>query len=288
MSSHHLAPDLIPHYLDALSRYRIVYLVGYPSSLHTLAQEALRLGRRDLKMTVVLTNAEPLLNYQREEIARAFQCPVRETYGMGENVAAATECEQGRLHQWPEAGIIEVVDADRSLPLGEFGEFICTGLMNLDMPFIRYRLGDSGRLAAAEERCACGRTLPLITSIDGRTNDMLLTADGRRVFWLNPVLYGIPIRQAQFVQEALDRVRIRYAPTPAFTTEAGESMATRLRARMGDIEVVLEQVSELPRTNNGKIQTVICNLSPADQRAVLERRRTSAGLSAVRTSPGGG
>jgi acyl-coenzyme A synthetase/AMP-(fatty) acid ligase len=64
-------------------------------------------------------------------------------------------------------------------------------------------------------------------------------------------------------------------------------MATRLRARMGDIEVVLEPVSELPRTNSGKIQTVICNLSPAEQRAVLDRRRTSAGPSAVRTSPGG-
>jgi len=27
-----LAPDLIPHYLDALARYRIVYLASYPSS----------------------------------------------------------------------------------------------------------------------------------------------------------------------------------------------------------------------------------------------------------------
>ncbi|MGQ9699023.1 MAG: hypothetical protein ACUVRO_13655, partial [Armatimonadota bacterium] len=80
MSVYHLAPDLTPYYLDALARYRIRYLWGYSSSLHILAQDALRMARRDLKMQVVITNAEPLLDYQRRTISEAFQCPVRETY----------------------------------------------------------------------------------------------------------------------------------------------------------------------------------------------------------------
>ena len=82
MSSYHLAPDLIPSYLDALSRYRVEYLFGYTSSLYSLAEECLRLGRRDLRFAVAITNAEPLLDHQREVIEAAFQCPVRETYGM--------------------------------------------------------------------------------------------------------------------------------------------------------------------------------------------------------------
>ncbi|HWC72351.1 MAG TPA: hypothetical protein VG454_00340, partial [Gemmatimonadales bacterium] len=61
LSSFHLAPDLIPHYLDALVRYRIVYIAGYPSSLYALAQEAVRLRRTDLKLTAIYTNAEPVL-----------------------------------------------------------------------------------------------------------------------------------------------------------------------------------------------------------------------------------
>ena len=94
MSSYHLAPDLIPHYLDALKKYRIKYIFGYTSSLYALAQEILRLGRKDLQMTVAITNAEPLFEYQRKTISEAFQCPVRETYGMAEIVTAASECKR--------------------------------------------------------------------------------------------------------------------------------------------------------------------------------------------------
>src|SRR3989441_7658861 len=132
MSTFHLAPELIPHYLDALARYRIVALTGYTSSLCALAQGVLRAGRTDLQMKVVVTSAEPLAANQRAVISAAFGAPVRETYGMTENVAAASECEAGRLHQWPEVGLMETQDE----------EFICTGLVNEAMPLIRYRVGD--------------------------------------------------------------------------------------------------------------------------------------------------
>ena len=143
MSSYHLAPDLIPDYLDALAKYRIEYIAGYPSALNALAREILRAGRRDLRMAAIYTSAEPLLPRQRETIAEAFQCPVRETYGMAETVAAGSECHAGRLHQWPEVGHIEVRPD---------GEFICTGLLNTDMPLIRYRVGDRGARTESPER----------------------------------------------------------------------------------------------------------------------------------------
>src|SRR5438067_2489054 len=84
-----VAPALMPAYLDAIKRYRIKYLLGYSSALHELALGALDAGRTDLKMDVVITNAEPLFANQREAIRSAFQCDVRETYGMAEIVSAA-------------------------------------------------------------------------------------------------------------------------------------------------------------------------------------------------------
>ncbi len=273
MSSYHLAPDLIPSYLDALVRYRVVYLVGYASSLHALAQGALRAGRRDLNMVVALASSERLDDDQREAIAEAFQCPVRETYGMAENVASATECPGGRLHQWPEVGHIEVFDGGHPVPAGSFGEFVCTGLLNADMPLIRYRLADCGRFAPGEERCACGRTLPLISGVEGRATDLLLTRDGRRVFWLNPVLYGLPVRQAQFVQETLDRIVVRYVADPGFNEESAGTIDRRLRERMGDVQVVLEEVAEVPRTPGQKLRSVICQVSAAEREAVLQPQR---------------
>src|ERR1700737_1527563 len=102
MSSFHLSPQFAPHYLDALELRNVKYLLGYTSALEFLAREAIRLGRMNLKMAVVLTNAEPVSSVQRSLISEAFQCPVRDSYGMAEMVAAGSECSEGNMHLWPE------------------------------------------------------------------------------------------------------------------------------------------------------------------------------------------
>ena len=270
MSSYHLSPALIPHYLDALQRYKITYLWGYTSALYALAQEAIRLGRSDVTMTVAITNAEPVFDYQRDAISRAFHCPVRETYGMAEVVMAAEECEAGRLHSWPEVGWQEVVGpADEPVPPGESGDLLSTGLLNADMPLVRYRIGDRGALAPSNAVCECGRALPLISRIEGRVDDVLYTADGRQIGRLDPVFKAeLPIHEAQIVQEALDRVVVRYVPAPGFGPDDEQSIADRLRERMGPVNVTFEVLDEVPRTKNGKFRAVLCNI-PADEIAAL-------------------
>ena len=102
LSSYHLAPHFIPAYIEALAAYGVCYLIGYPSSIHPIARMVGLGGATLLKLKAVITIAEPLYAHQREAIETAFDCPVRETYGMAELTAAASECGEGRLHQWPE------------------------------------------------------------------------------------------------------------------------------------------------------------------------------------------
>jgi phenylacetate-CoA ligase len=276
LSSYHLAPDLIPDYLEALRRYRITYLWGYTSSLYALAQEVLRSKRRDLAMAVVITNAEPLFDYQRQTIAEAFQCPVRETYGMSEIVAAASECEAANLHRWPEAGLVEVLDHGLPADPGSSGELVCTGLLNDDMPLIRYRVGDRGSLPATEEVCPCGRSLPLWASIDGRLDDILYLPDGRIISRLDPIFKAkMPIREAQIIQETLTRIRVCYVPALDFTPGTEQFIIERLIKRLGPIEVIMEKVSKIPRCSNGKFRSVICNLPEQEIVGVLGRIPTS-------------
>jgi len=264
MSSYHLGPDLIPYYLEALNEYGIKYVFGYSSSLYALAQEILRMRRTDLQMTVVITNAEPLLDYQRTSISEAFQCPVRETYGMAEIVAAASECNEGSLHFWPEVGAIEVFEKGQ---VGEArGDLICTGLLNPDMPLIRYKVGDYGVLGSDDARCACGRLLPLLTSLEGRIDDLLYTQDGRRIGRLDPVFKDqISVREAQIIQESMNRVRVRYVPALDFTPDKANLLIRRLQERMGPVEVVLDETAQIPRTSNGKFQSVVCRI-PYEER----------------------
>ncbi len=267
LSAYHLAPDLISHYLKALSTYRVTYLLGYTSALYALAMEVLESGRKGPQMKVVITNAEPLFDYQRQAIAEAFNCPVRETYGMAELVVAASECEAGRMHLWPEAGITEIVDGDKPAPDGQAGDLVCTGLSNPDMPLVRYRVGDRAALAATDDRCPCGRTLPVLNSIEGRLDDVLYTIDGRVIGRLDPVFKaGVPIREAQIIQDGLDRIRVLYVPAPGFTNVDRELIVARLQARLGPMNVVMESLSEIPRTANGKFRAVVCNLSSDEKK----------------------
>lgn len=262
MSSYHLAPDFIPAYLDALQKYRIVYLWGYTSSLYALAVQVLKQNRKDLNMQVIFTNAEPLEPYQRTVIEEAFGCPVRETYGMAEIVASASECEYGKMHLWPEVGHVEVMRENSSVPLGETGELVCTGLFNLDMPLIRYKVGDEGVLSTAGDGCSCRRSLPLLGKVHGRADDVLFTSDGRRIGRLDPVFKAqLPVIEAQIIQEELDKLLVRFVPSPEYRQKDGQSIIERLRERMGDVQVRLESVHEIPRESNGKFRAVISKIT---------------------------
>ncbi len=149
LSAYHLAPQNIAAYLQAIADHEVTYLLGYPSGIYRLAQSALAQGLRAPRLRVVVGNAEPLLQHQREAIAAVFDCPVRDTYGMAEIAAAASECEHGHLHIWPEVGSVEVLSERSDDPVtgGEAGRLVATGLLNVDMPLIRYETGDRTALA---------------------------------------------------------------------------------------------------------------------------------------------
>jgi phenylacetate-CoA ligase len=190
---------------------------------------------------------------------------------MAEIVAAASECEHGRLHLWPEAGVLETIPSMQERDETRSGELVSTGLLNADMPLIRYRIGDRAELAAGAPSCECGRMLPIMTAIDGRADDVLYTTDGRAVGRLDPVFKSrLPIHEAQIVQEALNTLRVRYIPATGFSDTDRQSLIARIQQRMGPVNVVLEEVTAIPRTANGKFCAVICQLSAEERKRVRQ------------------
>jgi phenylacetate-CoA ligase len=270
LSVYHIAEDSIPFYLDALKSYQILSAYGYPAALYRLARHALNAGRRDVKLKVVVTAAEPLFDYQRRAISEAFQCPVRESYGMSEICAGASECEHGRLHLWPSAGVVEVLEGGQPVARGQSGDLVCTGLLNEDMPLIRYRLGDRGALAEGDEPCLCGRTLPQLASLDGRSTDVIYTPDGRFINRFETVFDAeLPIREAQIIQETRSRLRVLFVPAAGFGEEHRSALVERVRQVASGMEIIPEAVEDIPRTASGKFRLVVCKLSDA-QRAAFE------------------
>jgi phenylacetate-CoA ligase len=280
LSANHISPASVRDYVAALDRYGITHMIAYASSAAVLAEQALGAGHRPMSVRVVLTNAEPVHPWQREVIDRGLGARVRECYGMAEMVAVATECDVGRLHYWPEAGWLEVFDDRDDVPLAsgqDVGRYICSSLLNVDMPLIRYEVGDRGTAVDWTPDCSCGKRLPRIGAIEGRTNDLLYAPDGRRVYWLNPVFYGLPVREAQVIQEAVDRLRVRFVPAAGFSSADEGVMRARLSDRMGRVDVVLEEVPRVPRTESGKFQAVVCRLPSATLSRVASPPSSLAG-----------
>ena len=264
MSSYHLSAGAIPAYLDAMRRHGVTHVLGYASSMTTVAQAALEAGLRPPALRVAISNAEPLLAWQRARISEAFGCPVRDTYGMAEMVLGGSECAEGSLHLWPEAGVLEVLADAADVPrgAGETGRLVATGLLNPDMPLVRYDVGDRGARAPSGAACACGRLLPRLLAIEGRSDDVVVTPEGRRVGRLDPVFKAdLAIREAQIVQETRDRVRVLIVPAEGYGEDDARTVRQGLRERLGDsVAVTIETVPEIPRGAGGKFRGVVSRL----------------------------
>jgi phenylacetate-CoA ligase len=264
LSVYHLGPEHIEDYLEAMRRHGVIYILGYASSLNVMANLAIEQGLEPPNLALAISNAEPLNSSQRETIARAFRSDIRDTYGAVELTCAASECHSGVMHIWPEAGIIEIMQ-DQAAELaepGSIGRMICTGLLNTDMPLIRYEIGDRGALDASTGQCLCGRTLPRLQRIEGRMADVVVTRDGRRIWGLlGPTFGGLHVKEGQLVQEDFDQIRVRFVPASGFAEAEGIAIVERLRFRLGDVSVELEPVERIPRSANGKFQAVISRVS---------------------------
>ncbi len=118
------------------------------------------------------------------------------------------------MHITAEDIIVEIVNPDGEiLPLGESGEIVVTHLATEDFPFIRYRTGDIGILDT--NICSCGRGLPMLQEIQGRSTDFLTAQDGTIMHGLALVyiLRDLPqISAFKIVQESLDLTTVYIVP----------------------------------------------------------------------------
>lgn len=257
-SSYHLNENNIQSYVKAMVDYKLTYLMGYTSALHSVVVLAKAKNIELPKLKLVITNAEPLFDHQRELISAAFQCPVVQTYSGCEYAFGGTEDLQKNMWLWPESGLLEVLTVNGNIqPYGQ-GAFLATGLVNKAMPLIRYKIGDSGTIEDPEITKSIGNMLRL-TSIDGRTDDLIKTPDGRLVGRLDPVFKAdFAIKEAQIIQEKLTLIILKVVEDKNFNEAQKQELIARLKDRVGDaIEIQYQSVDSIARNANGKFKAVI-------------------------------
>lgn len=178
----HLDSEEATQIVAALRRRTdITCLFSYASTAYFLGRHLLSCRDTGPRLKAVFTTSEVLSPMQRDTIEAAFGCSAFDTYGNNESSLYAFECEAHHgLHVGTESAYLEVLDENGNAAAdGEAGKLIATNLVNYAMPFIRYDTGDLGSVGLG--RCSCGRGLPRLTEIVGRSRDFVVTPDGRRV-----------------------------------------------------------------------------------------------------------
>lgn len=269
-----MSPASLDRYVARIRQFRPAMLFGYPSSLSMIAAHAERGGQvmSDLGIKVAFVTSERLFDHQRAQISRVFGCPVANGYGGRDAGFLAHQCPAGGMHISAEDIVIEVCDEDgRPLPPGERGEIVVTHMATGDFPFIRYRTGDIG--VFDDRACACGRGLPLLREVEGRTTDFVYAADGTpmHALALIYVLRDLPgIAQFKVVQESLQRVRVSIVPDAAYGEAVAERVRAGLRQRLGTgVDVVVEVVDVIPPERSGKFRYVVSQVAPPPAVATL-------------------
>ena len=261
LSCYHLKKQNIPHYMDAMKNHEVVYLYGLASSINQLAYHGKSLGLNPPNVKAIVSCAETLyLNYKKN-IEDYFSCPVYDSYGSTEKVIGSSECTSKQMHIWPDAGKVEIcsLHSDLSCEGENSGRLICTGLINEAMPLIRYDIGDIG-MVRDTERCVCNRNMPILSSLEGRFDDMILTPDGRRVMVIWSFLNEMPIIELQVVQEDIYNIRINYIAENKLDSKEEKYLIKKLEKNLGEFNFHFYLVDKINRSENGKFKAVISHL----------------------------
>lgn len=252
----------LDEFVATICSFRPSMLFGYPSSLSLIARHAERRGRimSNLGIKVAFVTSERLYDDQRDDILRVFGCPVANGYGGRDMGFIAHQCPQGGMHITAEDIIVEIVDQQGNpVPRGTTGEIVVTHTATSDFPFIRYRTGDVA--AISNDACRCGRGLPLIKEIQGRSTDFVIAADGTIMHGLALIYTArdIPgVQQFKIVQHSLDHTEVLLVTKPPFGPDAESRLVRDYKMRLGDsVDITVTYVAEIPREKSGKHRYVV-------------------------------
>jgi phenylacetate-CoA ligase len=254
----------IDRFLAQWRRLKPGMLYGHAHSIFILCENLKDRGFTLNPQGIVATSMM-LIEPERRLIEEVCGIPVTNRYGCEEVSLIGCECAEHRgMHLNADHNIVEFLcDDGTPCAQGEDGRIVVTELINFGMPMIRYEVGDRG--VTTDRLCPCGRGLPLMESITGRTADFLKAQDGSRVAGISIIentLTKLPgIKQLQIVQEEALKLTANLVPGPGYGDDTSSQLTETLREIMGrDFMVDINQVETIPQESSGKYRFTICRI----------------------------
>lgn len=245
--------------LEMLQRLNPTVIHAFPSVLLVLLH-IMKRSNISLNPRLIVTHGELLLDAQRKAIEDAFSATVLDQYGSNEFNRMSWQCKEHRnYHIDADSILVEFLDEEgEEVKNGEHGRLIVTHLYNDMMPLIRYDIGDYA--IKIEEKCPCGRVLPLLKRLEGRKDDFLFTSNGEVV---SPRRVGGAMEQVKslnqyhFIQIEKNSFKLEVIPNESYNYTQEMFIRGLLQNIFGKdskIEIVCSDTIE--RSKRGKIRAI--------------------------------
>ncbi len=248
---------------EALIAAKPEFLYTLPSNLDGLLrvfeQRALRLD----SLRCIFTGGEVLEDSIRDRTRELLKVEIRDNYGSTEGFIA-WQCPEGSYHVNAEHVAVEIVDErGEAVAPAQMGKVLITTLQNRLMPLVRYEIGDYA--IASNERCRCGRTLPVIGKVIGRgINLFRLPGDQLISPWplVGPLKARPALRQFQIVQETHHHYGVRYVSDHELDRDAQRDIEADFSKILSlEVTISFERMDTIARTSGGKFMTALSRLS---------------------------
>lgn len=245
-----------------LERQNPDYLLTMPTNLLDLAKTCIEEGIKLPRLRDVGTLGGVLMPQVRAACRTAWDVQVIDMYSAQEVGYIAFQCpEHEHYHVQSETCLVEILDSgNRPCEPGAMGRIVVTPLHSFAMPLLRYDLGD---YAVAGEACSCGRGLPVLRRIVGRTRNLLVLPSGERISptFINTFYEGLPVRQFQVIQRTRRDLEFKIVPLRPFTAAEEQRVKDLIAERLGpEFQTVLSYHDEIPRGPGGKFEDFKCEI----------------------------
>jgi phenylacetate-CoA ligase len=256
--------------LDVINTFEPDVVAGFGAYIGALFRWAWQNQRDVFRPKVISYGGDMLRPPDRELIEGDFQIPVLSTYQACEALHIAFQCERGRgFHIHSDQVVVRVVDREgQDLPPGRSGRIVISNLTNRATVLLNYELGDLATLS--ETPCPCGRSLPVIQSLEGRIDDLVQRPDGEVAHEavILPRLYGVPgVLQIQLEQKSLQDFCLRVVTREDVRwIRTQEGLDTALRSVLGNgdgLSLEIDRVEEIACGPGGKYKAILSACRPA-------------------------
>lgn len=257
-----LSDKKLEQFFQKFTKTPFEYINGYTSSI-VLFAKYLRQKNVVLKsvcpaLKVCMVTSEMLFESDKKLLEKWIGVPVVNEYGASELDLIAYSDAQNNFIVNSETLFVEILDEENQpVPLEEEGKIVITSLYNKAHPFIRYDIGDWGSFS---EKSTMKK--PVLKTLVGRTNDVALLPNGKKVpgltfYYVTKSIIEDNGNVTEFVvvQTKPDAFEITYTSRVSLSEKEQNDIQLALEKYLGTgLTLKLIRAETLDRSRRGKLK----------------------------------